>query len=293
MMIRHDTVASNEQVSPVFLAIWAFNDIPRSKISFTVPVNHFNFAPYCFCGKNLTCSFTFRTLSSLALWARLKCSFWLLWISSRHRQILGMLTGLWHRGMTAPCAGHPCSISAGDGRSFVIGVSRNCNRALAWEFGDPCLLVCSFHLLHHGLDESIWLMEMGWGCLVLEVKFSCKVLEFFTIEGWSIVGHHNRWYSFGRKQISQVSQRLLVVSWCDREDEWELGEIICNDQKFLSWVILKEIHTYFYPRSSWDFMWMQGFYWHLCIIDACHTPFDVVHHISFHSWPVHASSGQG
>ena len=52
-----------------------------------------------------------------------------------------MLTGLWRWGMTAPCAGHPCSISAGDGRSFAIGVSCNCNRALAREFGDPSVFL--------------------------------------------------------------------------------------------------------------------------------------------------------
>ena len=33
---------------------------PCSKFSNTVPVNHFSFAPYCFCRKNLTCSFTFK-----------------------------------------------------------------------------------------------------------------------------------------------------------------------------------------------------------------------------------------
>ena len=52
-----------------------------------------------------------------------------------------MLMGLWHLGMTAPCVGHLCSISAGDGRSFAIGVSHNCNRALAWEFGDPSIFL--------------------------------------------------------------------------------------------------------------------------------------------------------
>ena len=114
---------------------------PHSKISVTVPVNHLIFAPFCFCGKNGTCSLTFRILMSLARWARSKCSFCVCWISRSRRQIFWMLTGLCHRGMTAPCAGHPCKISAGDGRSFAIRVSRSCNRALAWVFGDPSVFL--------------------------------------------------------------------------------------------------------------------------------------------------------
>ena len=114
---------------------------PCSKISLTVPVNHFSFAPCCFCGKKRTCLLTFRILSSRARWARSKCSFCVFCISRSHRQILGMLTGLWCRGMTAPCAGRLCRISAGDGRSFVIGVSRNRNNALAWAFEDPSVFL--------------------------------------------------------------------------------------------------------------------------------------------------------
>ena len=69
-----------------------------------------SFMPYCLFGKNLTCSLTLRTRSSLALWAQLKCSFCMFWISRSHRRILCMLTGLWGQGMTAPCVGHPCKI---------------------------------------------------------------------------------------------------------------------------------------------------------------------------------------
>ena len=96
---------------------------PCLSISLTVPVNHFNFMPYCFCGKNLTCSFTLRTCLSLALWARSKCSFWVFWISSKRQHIFWMLMGLWHRGMTAPCVGCPCNISAGDGKSAATCIS--------------------------------------------------------------------------------------------------------------------------------------------------------------------------
>ena len=64
---------------------------------------------------------------------------------------------------------------------------------------------------------------------MLEVKFSREASEFFTVEGWSVVGHDDGWYAFGQKQVSQVSQRLLVVSRCDGKDERKLGEIICNN----------------------------------------------------------------
>ena len=114
---------------------------PRFKISTTVPVNHFSLAPNCFCRKNRTCSFTLRTLSPLAQWAQSKCSFCICWISSSRRRIFWMLMGLWRRGMTAPCAGHPCKISTGDGKSFAIGVLHNCSRALAWAFRDPSIFL--------------------------------------------------------------------------------------------------------------------------------------------------------
>ena len=131
MMIHHDTVASGELgFSCTFYCLglqWCMS-ILISKISTTVPVNHFSFAPYCFCGKNLTCSFTFRISLVLGSVSSVEVFFLHVFcISSSHRRILWMLAGLWHRGMTAPCVGPPCKISAGDGKSFVIGVSRNCN----------------------------------------------------------------------------------------------------------------------------------------------------------------------
>ena len=64
---------------------------------------------------------------------------------------------------------------------------------------------------------------------MLEVELSSEVLKFFTIEGWSIVSHHNSWYAFGQEEISQISECLVVVCQCDRKDEREFGEIICND----------------------------------------------------------------
>ena len=114
---------------------------PQSNISLTVPVNHFNFMSYCLFGKKCTCSLTLRTHSSLALWAWSKCSFWVFCISSSWRHILCMLMGLWGRGMTAPCAGHPCKISAGDGKSDASGVSHSCSSAQAWASGDPSVFL--------------------------------------------------------------------------------------------------------------------------------------------------------
>ena len=61
---------------------------------------------------------------------------------------------------------------------------------------------------------------------MLEVELSCELLEFFAIEGWSIVSHDVCWDTFSQKQITQMCQYLAVVSQCNRKDEWELGEII-------------------------------------------------------------------
>ena len=47
--------------------------------------------------------------------------------------MLTLLDG--HKG-SVPCAGRPCRISAGDGRSAVIGVSRSCSNALTCALGD-------------------------------------------------------------------------------------------------------------------------------------------------------------
>ena len=52
-----------------------------------------------------------------------------------------MLTLLDGREGSVPCAGQPCRISAGDGRSAVIGVSCSCSNALAWALGDPSIFL--------------------------------------------------------------------------------------------------------------------------------------------------------
>ena len=56
-------------------------------------------------------------------------------------QICRMLIRLEGLERTAPCAGHPCSISVGEGRPAEMGVSHSCSSALARALGDPSVFL--------------------------------------------------------------------------------------------------------------------------------------------------------
>ena len=119
-----------------------------------------------------------------------------------------MLMGLWCQGMTAPCVGHPCKISASDGRSFMRLVYRRITAVGLLHlsmFGDPSifLYVAGLTFLTIASMNPIdwWKCSEDIWCLKSEFSHA-KHLEFFTIEGWSIVSHDDSWYAFGRKQIS-------------------------------------------------------------------------------------------
>ena len=44
-----------------------------------------------------------------------------------------------------------------------------------------------------------------------EVELSGEMLEFISIEWWSVVGHHYCQHAFSQKKVSQVSQHPVVV----------------------------------------------------------------------------------
>ena len=70
-----------------------------------------------------TFSFTLRTHRSLALWALSKFSFCFSWSWMNFCQIWVILTCFEGLERTVPCAGCPWRISAGEGRSDMMGVS--------------------------------------------------------------------------------------------------------------------------------------------------------------------------
>ena len=94
-----------------------------------------------FVGKNCTFSLTLRTHRSLALWALSKFSFCFSWSWMSFYWIWGILTHFDGLERTVPCAGHPCRISAGDGRSAVMGVLHSWSSAWAWALGDPSVFL--------------------------------------------------------------------------------------------------------------------------------------------------------
>ena len=86
----------------------------------SVPVIHVMGAVPCLFGKNCACSLTLRTHRSLPMWALSNCSFCLSWISMGLCQIWCMLIVLDGLEITATCAGHPWTISGGEGRSADV-----------------------------------------------------------------------------------------------------------------------------------------------------------------------------
>ena len=183
----------------------------------------------CFLWKNWTCSLILRVRRSLALWALLKCSFCFSWSLTSLCLIWCILTLLGGLERTVPWAGWPCRISAGDRRSAIIGVSHSWSNALAWALGGSIhFLVGILDFLHHGLDESIWLMEMGWWCGVHEVKVMGKLPKFFSVERRSIVRHDDSRYAFSCKEFPQVSDGLEMMCRCHWKHVRELAEVVCH-----------------------------------------------------------------
>ena len=148
-------------------------------------------------------------------------SLWQIW------RILTILDGL---ERTVPCAGRPWSISAGDGRSAMIGVWCSWSNALAWALGDLShLLVSVFDLLYHWLDETVRLMEVWWRCGMNEIKVTGKLPKLVSIEGRSVV-RHRRWL------VHLQLWKVLIGGWWSWNDDWmplgntiwELTEVICH-----------------------------------------------------------------
>ena len=126
----------------------------------------------CLLGKNCTCLFIFSTLRSFALWALLNCSFCVFCTSMSLCRIWHMLISFEGLEMTAPCAGRPWSISAGEGRSAKIGVSCSWSSALQLGYSEIHQFSCRCSWL-----SSLWPrwtigpVEMRWWCGMHEVKF--------------------------------------------------------------------------------------------------------------------------
>ena len=59
-----------------------------------------------------------------------------------------------------------------------------------------------------------------------------------------------------------------------------------------SQMVLKEVNTYFYPRSGGDLVGVQCLNWKVAALNTCQAPFDVVGDICFHAGPVDTCSGQ-
>ena len=131
--------------------------------------------PYCFCGKNLTCSFTVRTRSSLALWAP---DWSVLFVCFE----------------------------------FQVDVGRFLHNCWQWSsltsFGDPSNSLCAaftvftmalmnLHLIDGKSFEDVW-------CITSNSLATMLWIPEHLEDGPSF-GHHNRWYFFSRKQISQIS----------------------------------------------------------------------------------------
>ena len=196
--------------------------------------------------------------------------------------------GLWGWVMTAPCAGCPCEISAGDG-SLTLVV---CHIAVAvlgltiWR--SICLFVGGFHFFHHRLDESIRLMEVGEDVWWVKLNSLVKCLNSSPLKG----GLLSVITTAGMPSVENRSLKYLSVLWCVVATGKMNGNLLKQSamiKNLFPWFILEEIHTKFYPWSGWDLVWMQYFHWHLWVVDTRYTPLDIVHYICLHSWPIHTS----
>ena len=156
-----------------------------------------------------------------------------------------------------------------------MGVSHSWSNALAWALGDlSVFLVGILDFLHHCLNESIWLMEIGWWCGVHEVKVTGKLPKSFSIEGRSIVGHDDSGYAFSCKEFPQVSDGLEMMCRCHWKHVWELAEVVLPllGVFFPKWS-LKKVNTYFYPRSWRDLVGLQHLNWEVAALNACEALF--------------------
>ena len=226
-------------ISPVDSAIGGLDHVWASTFQYFSHCTSYplNGALSCLLGKNWTWSLTLRTCRCLALWALSKFCFCFSWSLMSLCQIWCMLTHFDGLERTVPCAGHPCRISAGDGRS-VMGVSHSWSSALAWALGDSIsILLGILDFLHHGLNESIGLMEMGWWCGVHEVEFTGKLPKLLTIEWGSIVRHDNGGYAFSCKGFPQVSNGLEMMCRCHWKHVRELAEVICYYEVLFSQMV--------------------------------------------------------
>ena len=83
-----------------------------------------------------------------------------------------------------------------------------------------------------------------------------------------------------------------MMTGCHWKHVWELTEVICHYQMLFSQMVLKEVNTYFYPRSGGDLVGVQHLDGEVAALDTCQTPFDVVSDVCFHAGPVNTRSGQ-
>ena len=57
-------------------------------------------------------------------------------------------------------------------------------------------------------------------------------------------------------------------------------------------MVLKEVHTYLYPRSRRDLVGLQHLHGQVAAFDACQALLNVVSHICLHAQPVNTHLGQ-
>ena len=77
---------------------------------------------------------------------------------------------------------------------LAMGVSRNWKNALAWAVERTiCFLcMCILNFLYHGLNETIWLVEMrGWSCMNQSQTLFQSFLKLSQLNGGPLSEHHN------------------------------------------------------------------------------------------------------
>ena len=111
-------------------------------------------------------------------------------------------------------------------------------------------------------------------------------VEVHTIEQWSIVRHDYGWYTFSRKQVSQMVQCLVMMWRCHSVDVWKLAEVVCNDQIFVAWIISKEPIPTFTHGSVRTLCGCSISTVIFVLSMQVRHLFNVVSHISFHAGPV-------
>ena len=191
-------------------------------------------------------------------------------------EVFGIFSVCWwvcEIGAWQPCVGHPCKISAGDGKSFTSGVSRSCNSALAWAFGDPSVF-CRQFSLSSPLPQ--WIHSQA------------KCLNSSPLKGVCCQSSQQPVCLRSRRDLSNISASCGGVSM--QQERWMgtwrntlqwlkicfLNHLGRNPYQVLSNVRLG-------PHVDATFLLASSHCWYMS------QPFDVVHDICLHTWPINAS----